>query len=146
MVISLNNMKNIYSIVDKEILLAVIVPSRDFNKPRTEIVPPSEFLQGAAIRVNDGDVFRPHKHIWKSFNSPRIKTQEAWLVSRGTIKIVIFDIDDKIIHTSILRNGDACFTIHGGHTYECIEDHTCLWEIKNGPYEGQAKDKVFIKE
>jgi cupin fold WbuC family metalloprotein len=142
-------MKNIYSIVDKEILLAVIVPFRDFNKPRTEIVPASEFLQGAAIRVNDGDRFRPHKHIWKPFNPHyfnEIKTQEAWLVLRGVIKVVIFDTNDKIIHTSILRKGDACFTIHGGHTYECIEDHTCLWEVKNGPYEGQAKDKIFIKE
>jgi cupin fold WbuC family metalloprotein len=139
-------MQNIFSKADKEVLLAVIVPFQDFNKPRTEVVPAEEFIQGALVRVNDGDRFRPHRHIWKQINSPHIKTQEAWLVLRGVIKVVIFDTDNKIIHTSLLKDGDACFTIHGGHTFECIEDHTCLWEIKTGPYEGQVKDKIFINE
>jgi cupin fold WbuC family metalloprotein len=138
-------MISIYSKIDKEVLLAVITSFQDFNKPRTEIVPESEFIQGALIRVNDGDRFRPHRHIWKRGTS-HIKTQEAWLVLRGVIKVVIFDTDNKIVNASLLKEGDACFTIHGGHTFECVEDHTCLWEIKTGPYEGQAKDKIFINE
>lgn len=139
-------MEKIYSKIDKDVLLAIIVPFQDFNKPRNEIVPAEEFLQGALIRVNDGDCFRPHRHIWKQINSPHIKTQEAWLIFRGVVKVVIFDSDDSLLNAFILKEGDACFTIHGGHTFECMEDHTCMWEIKNGPYEGQEKDKIFINE
>ena len=129
-------------------LLAIIVPFSDFNKARNEIVPESEFLQGAAIRVSEGDRFRPHKHIWKSFNSQysygEIKTQECWVVIQGLIKVVIYDENEAIVRTATLNRGDAVFLLHGGHTFECLEDHTCIWELKTGPYEGQAKDKIFI--
>ena len=33
-----------------------------------------------------------------------------------------------------------------GHGFEVIEDNTILYEVKNGPYYGQIKDKTFIDE
>jgi hypothetical protein len=141
-------MKEIYSQIDPDILLAIIVPFQDFNKPRTEIVPDTEFLQGAAIRCNEGDKFRPHKHIWKvpinHYSISEVLTQECWLVFRGVINAVVYDINDTPIASVVLKEGDAIFLLHGGHAFSCLEDHTCLWEVKNGPYEGQAKDKIFI--
>jgi hypothetical protein len=142
-------MENIYSNIESNTLLATIVRLHDFDKPRTEIVSEIEFLQGAAIRVNEGDKFRPHRHIWKPFFSfygeNKTMAQECWIVMRGVIKIVIYDFDDKVIHETELRDHDAVFLLHGGHSFQCLEDHTFMWELKTGPYEGQAKDKVFIK-
>jgi hypothetical protein len=80
-------MRKIYSKEDPGILLAVITTPGDFNDHRNEIVPADEFLQAAAIRVNDGDKFRPHMHIWKNFVASSglgiIKAQEGWIVMRG---------------------------------------------------------------
>ena len=142
-------MKEIFSKLDPEVLLAIIVPFQCFDKPRNEIVPATEFIQGAAIRVMDGDRFRPHKHIFKEFKSDKYgstKAQEAWIVLRGVIKVVIYDSNNTIIHSELLKDGDACFLLHGGHTFECFEDYTCVWELKTGPYTGQANDKIFINE
>ena len=140
-------MEKIYSKQDSE-LLAILVSFQDFNKPRNEIVPASEFIQGAAMRVNDGDRFRPHRHVFKEFESKYggVKAQECWIVMKGVIKITIYDFDNTVVKTSLLREGDACFSLHGGHTFECVEDHTFIYEIKTGPYTGQANDKIFIDE
>lgn len=142
-------MKKIYSKKD-DVLIAIVTKFQDFNRPRIDVTPAEEFLQAALMRCNNGTRFRPHKHIWKDFNSQygynQIKTQECWIVFRGLIKVTIYDDDDSILNIIILQEGDAVFLFHGGHTFECMEDHSCIFEFKTGPYEGQAKDKVFIDE
>ena len=45
----------------------------------------------------------------------------------------------------ILEQGDASFTLEGGHNYQILEDNTLVYEYKTGPYEGQKLDKVFLK-
>jgi len=141
-------MKKIYSKTDPDVLLAIITDFSDFNSTRVDVIPDTEFLQSALVRINEGTSFRPHKHIWKPFTSMynfgEIVTQEAWIVVRGMIKVNIYDTDDTLAETTIVNKGGACFTIHGGHTLESLEDYTCIVEIKNGPYQGQIKDKVFI--
>ena len=141
-------MEKIYSKVDKDVLLAITTTFQDFNAPRNEAVPASEFIQGAMIRCNEGERFRPHKHIWKQFNSQydhnQTKAQEYWIVVRGLIEAVIYDLDDTIIKRVSMSEGSAIFLLHGGHSFQSLEDHTCIWELKTGPYEGQAKDKEFI--
>ena len=140
-------MKTIYSKLDSEVILAIITDFQDFNKPRTDVIPDTEFLQSALVRVNEGDTFKPHSHIWKHFESQydQIKTQEAWIVIRGVVKVNIYDTDDTLAESLMVCEGGACFTIHGGHTMQSLEDFTCIVEVKNGPYQGQEKDKVFIK-
>ena len=141
-------MEKIYSNVDKDVLLAIITTFQDFNEPRNETVPASEFIQGAMMRVNNGDRFRPHKHMWKQFNSQyghnQVKAQECWIIIRGLIEAVVYDINDTIIKKVKLIEGSAIFLLHGGHTFQSLDDHTCIWELKTGPYEGQTKDKIFI--
>ena len=44
----------------------------------------------------------------------------------------------------ILNQGDASFTLYGGHNYQILEDDTIVYEYKTGPYEGQKLDKTFI--
>ena len=115
-------MEKIYSKIDQEILLHIIVRFQDFNKPRNEIVPASEFIQGALVRCNEGDSFRPHKHIWKPFVSEyslnEVKTQEFWCVFRGIIEVTLYDTDDTIVSLITLKEGDAMVTLHGGHAFK----------------------------
>ena len=132
----------IYSDVEEGLLIHMIVRG-DFNAGRLDISPEKEFLQLAKLNMNKGKTFAPHKHVFKK-GEDRVIAQESWVVIRGEVRIVLYDIDDKIIHTDILYPGDCSVTFQGGHNYEVLEDDTLVYEYKTGPYKGQKLDKAFI--
>jgi hypothetical protein len=136
-------MENIYSKVDPNKLLHIIVRKEDLTKGRNEVVPENNFIQCAILNMDEGKTFKPHKHIWKE-RTRNVIAQESWIVIQGSVKCIFYDIDDSILTTEILNVGDASFTLEGGHNYEILEDDTLVYEYKTGPYEGQEFDKVFI--
>ena len=136
-------MEKIYSKVDSGKLLHIINRIYDIEN-RTEIVPEDNFIQCATLRMERGKTFPPHKHITKSRTYDSQIAQESWIVIKGSVKCIFYDIDDTIIATPILRAGDASFTLYGGHTYEILEEDTIVYEYKTGPYEGQKLDKTFL--
>ena len=137
-------MEKIYSKVEPGKLLHIINRFSDIDN-RTDIVPEENFLQCASLGMNKGDTFKPHKHIWKD-GKDKVIAQESWVVIRGKVKCIFYDIDDNILETPILNQGDASFTLFGGHTYEILEDNTLVYEYKTGPYEGQKLDKEFLND
>ena len=96
--------------------------------------------------MKKGKTFEPHKHITKDRHHPEQIAQESWVIIKGKVKCIFYDLDDTIISTPILEAGDASFTLYGGHTYEILEDDTIVYEYKTGPYEGIELDKVFIHD
>ena len=138
-------MENIYSKVDPNKLLHVIVRKEDLTKGRNEVVPENNFIQCALLNMDEGKTFKPHKHIWKE-RTRDVIAQESWIVVAGSVRCTFYDIDDQIIAEPILYPGDASFTLEGGHTYTILENDTLVYEYKTGPYEGQKLDKTFIGE
>lgn len=138
-------MEKIYSKVEPDKLLHII-NRLDEIFGRTEVVPETNFIQCATLRMPKDKTFPPHKHIIKERCYEEKIAQESWVVIQGSVKCIFYDIDDNIIATPILKAGDASFTLYGGHTYEILEDDTIVYEYKTGPYEGQALDKTFIKQ
>ena len=136
-------MKKIYSLIDSEKLLHIILRKDDVINERENIIPVNNFLQCATIKMNHGKTFKPHKHFWKQRNENYI-TQESWVVIQGQVKCILYDLDDTIISEEILNPGDASFTIEGGHNYLILSDDTIVYEYKTGPYEGVELDKKFI--
>ena len=136
-------MKKIYSKVEPEKLLHIIVKKDDLKSGRTEVVSEEHFIQCALLNMERGKTFKPHKHIWKN-RTRDVIAQESWIVVQGKVRCTFFDIDDKIIAEPVLEVGDASFTLEGGHTYTILEDDTMVYEYKTGPYEGQELDKEFI--
>jgi len=136
-------MKNIYSKIQPTKLLHIINRLSDIDS-RTNIVPGENFIQCASLRMQNGHTFPAHKHITKERYYNEQIAQESWVVIKGRVRCILYDIDDSIISTPILEAGDASFTLHGGHTYEILEDDTVVYEYKTGPYEGQQLDKEFI--
>ena len=132
-----------YSKIKKDLLLHVVNRIEDIEN-REDIVPQDNFIQCATLKMDNGKTFRPHKHIKKERSYKDKIAQESWVVIRGKVKCIFYDIDDSVLATSILNPGDASFTLEGGHTYEILEDDTIVYEYKTGPYEGQEFDKVFI--
>ena len=135
-------MKKIYSKVEPTTLLHIINRLDEIDG-RTDIAPESEFLQLATLKMEKGKTFRPHKHIWKPTEEKCI-AQESWVVIKGSVKVIMYDLDDKIISTPILYPGDCSMTFQGGHNYEILEEDTVVYEYKTGPYKGVENDKEFI--
>ena len=121
----------------------MVCTPEDFTNERTDLVDANQFIQCSFLKMNEGKTFRPHKHIWKDPSFEQMIAQESWVVIRGSVKVHFFDREMKPLETHILKAGDASFTLQGGHTYEILEDDTLVYEYKTGPYEGQARDKVF---
>ena len=136
-------MEKIYSKVEEGKLLHIINRLSEIEG-RTEMVPEDNFIQCATLRMENGKTFPPHKHITKDRHYTEQIAQESWVVIKGSVKCILFDVDNQIISTPILYPGDASFTLYGGHTYEILEDDTIVYEYKTGPYEGQLLDKTFL--
>lgn len=136
-------MEKIYSNIDPSKLLHIIVRQDDIKPGREDIVSEENFIQCSMLNMNRGKTFKPHKHIWK----PRrrlVIAQESWVVIKGSVKCIFYDLNDQIIAEPVLYPGDASFTLEGGHNYEILEEGTLVYEYKTGPYEGQYLDKTFI--
>jgi hypothetical protein len=136
-------MENIYSKIDPNKLLHMVVRKKEITTGRQDIVPEDNFIQCSILNMEKGKTFKPHKHIWKE-RTRNVIAQESWVVIQGSVKCIFYDLDNCILTTKILNVGDASFTLEGGHNYEILEDNTLVYEYKTGPYEGQALDKTFI--
>lgn len=142
-------MKKIYSKIEKDKLLHIIHKADEFytigEGHRTDVVGEKEFIQLSALNMNNGHTFKPHKHIWKPGEKECI-AQESWVVIKGSVECIFYDLDDKILDKPILYPGDCSVTLGGGHNYKILEDDTLVYEYKTGPYKGIENDKVFLDE
>ena len=136
-------MEKIYSKVEPETLLHMIVRKADMQPGRQDVISENNFIQCSILNMENGKTFKPHKHIWKE-RTRNVIAQESWIVIQGSVRCTFYDIDDNIIAEPILYPGDASFTLEGGHTYTILEDETHVFEAKTGPYEGQKLDKTFL--
>ena len=137
-------MKKIYSKVKPDTLLH-LVHRLDEIEGRTNVAPENEFIQLATLKMEKGTTFKPHKHIWKD-GEDKVIAQESWVVIKGSVKVIMYDLDDKVIETPILYSGDCSMTFQGGHNYEILEEDTIVYEYKTGPYKGVENDKEFLNE
>jgi len=131
-----------YSNIKPDKLLHLVIRPGKSKPGRVDAVSELEFLQCAVLNVKQGGTYKPHRHIWK--DGPRTMIpQESWLVIRGKVKCIFYDIDNKLLAIPVLNAGDLSITLEGGHNYEILEDGIII-EYKTGPYSGQKNDKEFI--
>jgi cupin fold WbuC family metalloprotein len=123
-------------------LLHMLHRAAEIQAGRKDLVGNVEFLQVAALKLEKGKTFTPHKHI----HLPRETTitQESWVVLSGRVKVIYYDLDDTIIAEEVLGPGDLSITLRGGHNYVSLDEGTIVYEFKTGPYFGPTQDKVFI--
>lgn len=134
-------MRKIHSRVDPNVLLHIVNKHSEIEE-RKDMCPDNECLQIACLRLDNGKTFKPHKHIPKHVQHDI--TQESWIVVRGSVRAILYDLDDTIIEEVDLMQGDCSITFCGGHNYLCLEDNTLVYEVKTGPYLGIENDKTFI--
>lgn len=134
-------MEKIYSKIEPGKLLHIVYRVNEIEG-RTNIAPENEFLQLASMKMKKGQTFKPHKHI--TLKKETDIAQESWLVIKGSVKCIFYDLDDTVIAEPILKPGDCSMTFRGGHNYLILEDDTIVYEYKTGPYLGQEQDKKFL--
>lgn len=135
-------MRNLFSKVDPNVLLHIVNKQNEITEKRCDMTPEQEFLQVSCFRLNNGKTFRPHKHIENHRHSTI--TQESWIVTKGKVKAILYDLDDTILEEVVLYAGDCSITLRGGHNYVCLEDDSIVYEYKIGPYNGVNNDKTFL--
>ncbi len=135
-------MRKIFSKIEPSVLLHIVNKAEEIGE-RKDMSPANEFLQMACFGLSAGKTFKPHKHILKHVKHNI--TQESWIVVRGSVRAILYDLDDTILEEVNLMQGDCSITFRGGHNYLCLEDNTLIYEAKTGPYLGIEQDKEFIE-
>lgn len=122
-------------------LLAKIFPCGLFVRD-IRFLTPAEFpLQVGLIQpVEEDRNVRPHIH--RNFKYDVTTTQEFIYVIRGNIEVTIYDKDFNEIETLRLGAGDSMLQVSGGHSFR-IRKGTRLLEVKQGPYPGDDKAKIY---
>jgi len=69
--------------------------------------------------------------------------QQMFVVQRGVVEVQLFSDEGKLLRTVVLKAGDGIVLIHGVHAIKVLEDMQCI-SVKQGPYLGIEKDKVFV--
>ncbi len=86
-----------------------------------------------------GTYIRPHRH-----NNP--DKDEVFIILRGRILIAEFDDSGRLKDHFIMdaQKGNLGVEIPAGvwHTFICLEDGSCVYEVKEGPYHSLT-DKDF---
>lgn len=136
--------EKIYSKIEEDKLLHLVfrLPKKIECPTREDLIDANNFLQCSFLSLPKNKTFRAHKHITKHRTYENQIAQESWVVLRGSVRCKFYDLDDTIISMPILKEGDASFTLYGGHNYEILEENTLVYEFKTGPYEGVEFDKV----
>lgn len=109
---------------------------------RIDITETHQILQLAVIGYSYGDMVGAHLH--NPLARQTIGTSECWIVVKGKIKVSLFDTDNICIFTTHLGKGDVAIFYSGGHSLEVVSRRAQIYELKNGPYEGNFLDKKQI--
>lgn len=129
----------IKKIFDRDIIIALIIPSDYKIDKGIEFLTPDNFSQqlGFMNRPN-GYVIPPHVH------NPVIRevvwTQEVLFIKSGKVRVDFYDNDRNYLESEILEKGDVIMLAGGGHGFEMLEDSEMI-EVKQGPYCAE-KDKI----
>ena len=136
--------RDIYSKVERNKLMHIVCTNTNTDE-RVNVCPDDALLQLAFLPLKEGQTFKAHRHINKPVEING--TAEGWIVLRGRVKAILYDLDDTILEEVELSQGDCSITIcpvGAGHNYLCLENNSLILEVKSGPYLGIAQDKVWI--
>jgi hypothetical protein len=104
--------------------------------------PAESSFQFGLLAHKAGFVEPPHYH--QPFTRQIDDLQQMFVVQRGVVAVDLFDDAGKVLREIIMRAGDAIVLIHGVHAIRVIEDMQCI-TVKQGPFLGAEKDKVFVE-
>ncbi len=108
---------------------------------KTKFLTPDTFGQQMGMIVyGKGEAITPHVHL--PVTRTVEGTTECIIVRSGCCEIDIYDCARNHIATRQLNAGDIVLLLGGGHGFRMLAD-TVLFEVKQGPYVGNADKERF---
>lgn len=114
----------------------------DTRVEKTTFFSPAESsFQFGLLAHTAGFVEPPHFHqpVTRSITD----LQQMFVVQRGVVVVELYSDAGELLREIEMRAGDAIVLIHGVHAIRVLEDMQCI-SVKQGPYLGEEKDKVFV--
>lgn len=120
-------------------LLAMHLTRDDYSPGLNFFSTDADFLQVGSWNYGKGQPLAAHNH--NPFVRSAERTQEVIVVVQGALRADIYDEDDTLVESVVVRSGETLVNLAGGHGYEILKDNTLVVEVKNGPYAGPDKDR-----
>lgn len=136
-------MKSIFEINDGKTLLAIVF-RHSLTADGVKFLTPQNYpLQLGLLEHPSGKQIRAHRHPAFKYNVTT--TQEFIYIETGEVEATIYRNDWSIVKKVILKKGDFILSVAGGHSFKVLKKCRMI-EIKQGPYPGDAKAKIFMPE
>jgi len=123
------------------VVLGAVLRKDEITSGRENLCPDKELLQICGKRLDPGESFPPHEHL--PLERSTVGTREAWIVIEGEVSVTVFDEAGTPVHVLPLGRGDCFVLFRGAHSMK-VTQPTVMYEVKNGPYRGQAADKRWL--
>ena len=121
---------------------AIIVRRSAKSDSKYNFICPDHFpFQLGVSFYKSGDVVRDHEHLPRSVQVTMF--QELVLIAEGGATMRLFDKERKPMGVWSLAAGDLVLLINGAHGFDLVEN-TKIVEVKQGPFDPNVGDKVFI--
>jgi len=132
----------IYSKIDNKIKIGEIIKSKDLRLGTNFFTENNDYLQVGSVVNSEEFIVKPHFHT----KNKRLieKTQEVWILIKGKLNISFFDIDNSLLFSDIINDGDISILYNGGHSMKKKSKQMILYEVKNGPFNFSFDDKTNI--
>jgi len=131
-------MWNIYDNAGKT--LAIVI-KHDFDEKGITFCTPDDYSQQMAYMHHPaGHVILPHVH--NKVKREVLYTKEVLVIRKGRLRCDFYTDDHEYIKSIELESGDVILLASGGHGFVCLEE-TEMYEIKQGPYAGEADKTRF---
>jgi hypothetical protein len=103
--------------------------------------PPESSFQFGLLAHEAGFIEPPHFH--HEVRREISDLQQMFVVQRGVVAVQLYSDEKKLLKEVVLEAGDGIVLIHGIHAIKVLEDMQCI-SVKQGPFLGTEKDKVFV--
>lgn len=121
-----------------------LVYSNNLTAEGVRFLTPNDYtLQVGLLEHPAGHKVRPHRHPDLHYDVST--TQEFLYIESGEVEATLYREDWSILTTCTLKAGDFALFVFGGHSFE-MKTKVRIIEIKQGPYPGDNKAKIFMPE
>lgn len=136
-------MNDILRIIKGGTLYALIVRRGVPVKGAQFLTPETAPFQLGIMEHPKGHTIPAHYHPVEQYD---VRTMsEVLFLERGSVRVTIYDGNWGEVATEILCAGDILLLLAGGHMFEVLESCRMV-EVKQGPYPGEQKAKVYREE
>jgi hypothetical protein len=103
---------------------------------------PGSSFQFGLLAHQSGYQEPPHYH--REIRRTITDVQQMFVVQCGKVAVQFFAGNGTLFREVVLGPGDAINLMHGIHAIQVLEDMQCI-SVKQGPFQGDAMDKVEFK-